>query len=724
MSHNNFKKPLLTSCILLALSQPVFAQSNIVFDEVVVSATKIEQDIKDVSATVEKVSSDDIDNAMATDLKQALKYTPGVEVNGTGRFGISSFNIRGMDGSRVKVMVDGVQQAVPYNPGAAEQRHYSNAFEVDTLASIEVNKGPSSSIYGADALGGAVLLRTKNPSDVLKTDGDEQRFGIKSGYTSADNTFKNTVTWAARKDQLETLLMLTYADGNETKAHHTGDDIDGASRGLANPADKKIGNLLAKAYYQLNDAHRIGATIEYHQNKYDEATRSEDNTNIGGFLFYNNNRAEDTHTRMRVGIEHEWLANAVFADDIKWSLNYQDHETINKNYELVTSSSPMFNYGNRLRERTAQDKSYQFDLQANKVIEAETLYHLFSYGGSYQKMDYSLENTDYYLDKGTSKPGSTQIPNSKLVNWGAFINDQIFMFDDRLILNAGLRYDSFSADPSTTDGFTTEYESNSDSAFTGKIGAVYHLNENLSTFAQISQGFKAPTVEDLYYFYNSGAYIAPNPNLKAERSTSYEIGLRGSNELAKFELVGFHNKYDDFITTRNTGETTSDNRPIYEKVNLDKVEISGVEFGTTVLMDEAFSAPRGVYTKFSIAHTVGKDLATGKTLDSIAPLKSVFGLGYDNYDNNFGGIASVNMAAAKTGWETEDNLTVPGYATLDLTAYYQPMYDLTLRAGLFNAFDTKYWLFDDLAGRTSTSTGVDRYTQPGRNWSVSVEYFF
>ncbi|MBF4318548.1 TonB-dependent hemoglobin/transferrin/lactoferrin family receptor, partial [Vibrio anguillarum] len=121
----------------------------------------------------------------------------------------------GMDGSRVKMMVDGVQQPVPYNPGATEQRKYPNAIEIDTLQAIEVNKGASSTLYGSDALGGVVLLRTKNPEDVLVTEGNEQRFGIKSGYTSANEQFKTTFTWAMRQDKLETLLMATYANGSE-----------------------------------------------------------------------------------------------------------------------------------------------------------------------------------------------------------------------------------------------------------------------------------------------------------------------------------------------------------------------------------------------------------------------------------------------------------------------------------------------------------------------------
>ena len=193
-----FKPTLLATSITFSLFTSAVSAEQTELQEVVVSATRTEQDIKDVSASIETVSSNDINQEMATDPKQALKYTPGVEAQGTGRFGISGYNIRGMEDSRIKVMVDGVEQPTPYNPGSNEQRSYPNNIEIDTLSAIEINKGPSSTLYGSDALGGAVLFKTKDPSDVLVTDGDENRFGIKSGYTSADETFKNTLTWALR----------------------------------------------------------------------------------------------------------------------------------------------------------------------------------------------------------------------------------------------------------------------------------------------------------------------------------------------------------------------------------------------------------------------------------------------------------------------------------------------------------------------------------------------
>jgi hemoglobin/transferrin/lactoferrin receptor protein len=708
-----YNKSLLSASIILALTSTAHAEDYALFDEVVVSATRTEQSKDDVSAAIESVSSEDIDAQLASDVKDALKYTPGVSAQGSGRFGISGFNVRGMEDSRIKVMVDDVQQPVPYNPGASEQRKYPNAIEVDTLTAIEVNKGPSSTLYGSDALGGVVLFRTKNPDDVLVTDGDEHRFGIKSSYSSADEEFKNTLTWAMREGKLETIVMATYANGSETQTHGSGADVEGSERGAANPADSQLGNLLAKAYYQLNDDHRIGLITEYYNKQYDE-NELHYNGHDGGIpgYIYTNNRNEDLTERTRVGFEHEWALNSFLTDTIDWSLNYQDSGALYKNYDTTAAK------GDRMRERDAQDTSIQFNIQASKLAALDSSTHEFTFGANYVKTDFSLDNTDYFFDTGTSAPGATGIPDAELTQWGIFLQDQAYLLDEQLILTAGARYDSYKADPSADDAFTTQNPTNTDSALTGKLGAVYHLNESLSAFGQISQGFKAPTVYDLYYFYGRGATILPNPDLKAETSISYEAGLRGKNQSTQFELTAFINDYKDFIVQEEIGANT------YQKTNLDSVEIYGVEFTSTTHLDTAFDAPQGMYTKLSVAFAEGEDKKSGDGIDSVAPLTANFGIGLDR--DTYGALANINMVASKTDWSNEDYADSTGYTVVDLTGYYRPINDLTLRAGLFNVLDKKYWLFEDFTVNdfTGTSSYDARKTQPGRNWGVSLDYQF
>ncbi|QUM76029.1 TonB-dependent hemoglobin/transferrin/lactoferrin family receptor [Moritella sp. 24] len=707
---------VLTSAILLAISTNSYAAAVTSLDEVVVSATRTEQSINDVSSSISSVSADSIDSTMAADIKETLKATPGVSVNGSGRFGMSGINIRGMDDSRVKIMVDGVAQPVPYNPGSNEQRKFPSSIEVDTLQSIEVNKGPSSTLYGSDALGGAVVMRTKNPDDVLKTKSDENAFGIKTGYKSVDNSFKTTGTWAMRKDKLETLVMLTYKDANEYQTHSNGADINGPDRGAANPADQQVGNLLAKAFYQLNDQHRVGLITEYYTNTYDEDELSNEGYKMMPGYVYTDNYNEDLTTRLRIGVEHEWVSNNAIFDSLDWKINFQKTNSLSKNYDTTPAK------GSRMRERDANDESIQFDAQFDKLIELESSYHEITYGASFLQNDFSTKNVDYsYLD-GTSKPGHTDMPDATLTQWGMFVQDQGFYLDERLIVTAGLRYDSFDASPETNDGFDTEYVDSSSDAFTAKLGSVYHFTDNFSGFAQISQGFKAPTVYDLYYFYNTGAIVDANPDLKPESSVSYEMGIRTKHNAVRTEFVAFYNDYTDLIAEVNLGKVG--NKDHTTKDNIASAEIYGVEFSSTLLLDEAINAPEGMYTKFSIAYLEGYNKDTNETLDTIAPLTSDLGLGYDAENGQFGSLLNINMVASKDDWADDAIASVSGYAVVDVTAYYRPMTDVTLTAGLFNAFDKQYWLYDDVSSVKPGDLGVDRKAEAGRNWGVTVDWKF
>ncbi|MGF1762077.1 TonB-dependent hemoglobin/transferrin/lactoferrin family receptor [Aliivibrio kagoshimensis] len=718
MSHH---RTILSAAILVALSTNAHAEEVTTFDEVVVSATRTEQNISDVSSSIATVSSESIDNTMANNVKDALKYTPGVTANGSGRFGISGFNIRGMDDSRVKVMVDGVQQPAPYNPGANEQRKYPNAIEVDTLSTIEVNKGPSSTLYGSDALGGTVLMRTKNPEDVLKTDGDEHAFAVKTGYDSVDSSVKTTGTWAMRKDKLETLVMLTYKDGEEYQTHSDGADIDGKDRGAANPGDQQVGNLLAKAYYQINENHRVGATLEYYQNRYEEDELSQNGVSMGPGFTYTENHNKDKTERLRIGLEHEWTANMSGFDTLVWKLNVQQSESEYENFDTTPAM------GKRMRVRNAQDNSIQFDAQFDKLVEFDSSYHQVTYGMSFQTNDFSTTNVDHKFDQGTVAPGHTDMPDATQDQWGIFAQDQIFLLDDDLILTAGIRYDSFKAKPETNAGFSTVYPDSESDAFTGKLGALYHFNQNVSAFAQISQGFKAPTVYDLYYVYERGSVIDANPDLKAESSISYETGLRLQSNAARIELVAFYNDYSDFIAVKNLGTIVggpNNGKDHYTKENLDKAEIYGVELSSTLLLDEAINAPKGMYSKLSIAYTEGRDKKTGDHLDTVAPLTSNLGFGYDARNAKFGGLINVNMVASKDDWADDDIKDVAGYAVVDVTAYVRPMKDVTIRGGVFNVLDAQYWLYDDVSGYKEGNSGLDRKAQAGVNLGVDLTWEF
>ncbi|MEL6115983.1 TonB-dependent hemoglobin/transferrin/lactoferrin family receptor [Photobacterium sp. SP02] len=717
---NHKQLSLIASSVLLALSPSLHAQEKKSYtDEMVVTATRTEQSIMNVPGSVSKVTAEDMEKNLANDLQDALKYEPGVQVNGNGRFGISDFTVRGVSGNRVKVMVDNVEQPAGYNPGADQMRKYSNGFEVDTLTAVEVSKGPGSSLYGSDAIGGTVLLRTKNPEDVLQT-GENNHLAVKTGYASESEQYKATVEAANRTGAVESLLIYTYRDGHETEAHGDGADIEGRSRGQANPLTFASHNVLGKVYVQVNDTNRVGLVAEYYTRDTDAQILSQENYDAGGGFMpgfvYTNVRGHDEDARIRLGLNHEWQANLAVADSVNWALNWQQSESKHDNYDHTDR------YGNRNRYRGGEDSSTQFDAQFNKAIAFSNTRHELTYGLSVVHNEFELDYKDYFLDSGAVKPGPVEVPNAKSVKYGIFLQDQLYLMQEQLVVTGGLRYDNYQAEPASSSGLS-DHESD---AVTGRLGAVYHWTESFNTYAQISQGFRSPTIGEMYEDKDNralGYKIVANPNLKSEKSLAYEIGARTQGRIGLMSIAAFYTDYKDFIASQT--EVVSGIQ-ITSNENLDSAKIYGAELASELWLDEALNAPSGTYAKVSLAYQEGEDKKTGEALDSVAPFTSVVGLGYDAPSGDWGSEINAVYVASKSGsdWSSDTNVDAPSYTVVDLTAYYTPTEDLVLRAGLFNAFDKKYWRYQDIEGFTASEPGLDRHTQPGRNWGVNVDYAF
>ena len=113
-------------------------------------------------------------------------------------------------------------------------------------------------------------------------------------------------------------------------------------------------------------------------------------------------------------------------------------------------------------------------------------------------------------------------------------------------------------------------------------------------------------------------------------------------------------------------------------------------------------------------------------LNAVDPAKGVAGLAWDSAAKRWGGEAIATHAAKKTRIDSSAGVLVPtpAYTVIDLVAYARIGRDVTLNAGIFNLTDRKYWLWTDVKGVLNAGASFDRYTQPGRNASVSVKWGF
>ena len=709
-----FKHSLLSASIVFALTSTAYAQQYALFDEVVVSATRTNQQLQDIAASVDVLSDEEIERHLTTSVEDLFKYTPGVTVQTNSRQGIQGINIRGMEGNRVLVMVDGVAQSNQFSPSGAQSYNFINSSRVDLdtdmLKSVEVVKGSASSLYGSDAIGGIVAFETKDPKDLLK--GRETGGHAKFNFSSADNTFSESVALAKRFAELEVLVAYTRRDGEQVDNFGQPDTQDYANN-----------NVLVKLQYQVNPAHRVEFTSNYLHNSGDTQLFSSSYTNYTG---------EDVTKQSQIGLKHIWNIDSRFVDLMTWHVDWLKKDENGLTHRTSKGGSMFLPPEGNVQKKDYlySDSGYQIDAQFDKEIRLGAFEHYFVYGASFSDKDIDNINTEY--NSISADKVIYYVPSAAERKYGLFLQDSITY--GNLVFTPGLRFDSFETQPGDTSsnpsGNASEtYAKFSDSAVTGRLGATYALNNENKIYGQISQGFRAPDFQELYYSYGNpmhGYINIPNYDLKAEESVSYELGWRHNTEFSSSEVSLFYSDYENFIESqvvRNDGGLD-----INQSVNINKATIKGFDVGNTFYWD-SISPINGISTRIAGVYTEGED-GEGKALNSVNPWNAVVGINYDAPNAEWGTSLTLNYTASKKEKNISQESTTSNGKSLpinsamivDLTAYYLPMKDLTLRAGLFNITDEEYYRWNDVRG----ITGIEdkSLTQPGRNWAITAKYDF
>ena len=723
---------------------------TIALQQVTISATRSAQDVSQVPSTVSVQTREQLDRDNVNDIKQLVRYEPGVSVSGTGqRSGLNGYNIRGIDGERVLTQIDGV--AIPdsyfFGPYAQTQRNY---VDPEIVKRVEILRGPASVLYGSNAIGGAVSYFTLDPDDIIKP-GQDVGARLKTGYSSADDSWLKSATVAGRQGEFDGLLHLSRRDGHETESYgeHGG---TGLSRTEANPADNKTDNVLAKLGWNYADDARLALTYEHYKSDRDFDEKS----SVGGpftpspLNFYQARTGSDVVTRERFGISHEFGLDSALADNVKWSLNYQIGKTDQRVAEIYR---PIYTV-ERTRKTTYKDRQWILDAQADKAFSIGSTDHLLTYGATFKRNEVtgSRSGTATCLTTGfgcvTGQPNASgtlarvsDFPDPVVKTYSVFAQDEIRW--NQWTFLPGLRYDQTRLQPHATPEFLSAITGTADPVnmkekkwerLSPKFGLTYAFNDNYTWYGQYAEGFRTPTAKALYGRFENpgqGYTVQGNPNLEPEKSKSYETGLRGNFDAGNFDVAVFYNKYRDFINEDAVKGTNIGQN--FEANNIKHATIKGAEFKGRLNLD-AFGAPSGLYTQGSLAYAWGKNEDTGKPINSVNPLTAVLGLGYEQ--EQYGGLLSWTLVKRKNRVDdttfyapdgTSTQFRTPGYGVLDLSGFYKVTDDVTVNAGLYNLTDKKYWQWDDVRGYdgigeagATAPANLDRLTMPGRNFSINV----
>lgn len=712
-------------------------------ERIIVSATFVAQAVKDVAAETTVLLRDDMDRRLNQDLRDLVRYEPGVSVTGGGRFGIGGFAIRGLDGNRVRIEVDGVSA-----PDAFAIGGFSSAgrdfVDLDSLKRVEIVRGAASALHGSDALGGVVSFVTKDPYDYLAASTDGTYLGIKGLYDSADRQSVESVTGAAQAGRHGFVAVLTHRDGHQLNNRGERDAL-GSTRTRPNPQDARSDALLAK--YVHGDAENFSrVTLDASRN--DSTTNALDQLGVrsvgGAPVLYTRLDADDRKKRARLTFDQRYAFGHGMADTFDWRIYTQTSDTRQDTYEdraSFATGSPT-NPLTRYRRFEYEQREHGVELLAHKRLAVGPTTHDMAYGLEYvvgrvrEQRDGFQRNLTTGAVTNVVSPDVFPVrdfPLTDTTRAAVFVQDDIALADGRLHLVPALRYDRFAIDPRHDPVFIADnpgiepVQLDSD-RFSPKFAAIYTLAERWRIYGQLTTGFRAPPYSDVNVGFTNlqfGYTALPNPHLKPETSRGAEAGLRVDGDAGYASIAVYRNRYRDFIESLvNIGTDPATGLLLFQSVNIGRVDIRGAEASAGLRLGHFSDALQGFEIRTSLATARGDDRIRDVPLTSIEPAKAVLGLSYEGTQWGAEIVGTfvrekARLAPAASGTA----FAAPGYGVVDVYVHYEPSPSLTLYAGLTNLGDKRYWEWNSVRGLAVTPA-LDRYSAPGRAASAGFQLRF
>ncbi len=780
----NFKKNPLAIITTLLLLSPLYAQSapewvtdntlnaegiatsnlsgdnlpSVTLSKVVISgALKEDLEIAESAATIAHFGTQEVDRLNATNLAQLLSYEPGVTVDLNKSGGIGDIRIRGIGKDRVLISVDGAPIPMTYNFGSylSTSRDY---FDIDAMKSIDIIKGPMSTLYGGSALAGGIFMQTKDPSDFIR---DDNRFGgeVKAGYRTATRETLLSGTVAGRfNDKLSAFARLTYTNPHEERNHAgkaSSEKILGPNRTHPNKSKADTYNFLTKWVFEPNADHRFSLTYENFKDTVDVDPLSQFNYTSEYQITYLNLHTKETHQRKQLSLRHDFdLENRLF-DRGFWNVYYQDSKAKQDHHEtrFIPSNkySPISKTTYRTRYGDFNNKTYGLGAEFTKgIAQSDAVFHNLAYGVNYRHNKVTTERDGNTINIATGMRDESEtfpnksFPDSKIKELGIFLQDRISFYEGQFEVIAGIRYDHYKMSPKLGGIYQSANPSGdqpvsvSESQFSKRLALLWHPTEENTLFFNYSEGFRAPPFSAINVGFGNPAhrYISKsNPNLKPESSKSYELGWNYLDDTKSFAITGFYVDYKNFIEERQ--EVAPDpltGYRVFQAINLDKSRVYGLELKGDMDLFTIQNGSGTIGINGSLAYAKGKEKGSNNPINNIEPLTATVGIDYNYLDNLYIG-ARLKAVKGKKAKEINHNEPSPydlplappqpsaGYATVDIIAEYKPQRDITINAGLYNIFNKEYSTWSQhLVNRDSSD--LRRATNPGFNAAISIKYEF
>lgn len=641
--------------ITVAVTTTAFAETTNVVNNLpaqVITATRSERTVSEAPQAISLLDEQTIAEANVSNTPDLFRYTESVYIQKTNLGGGSPF-IRGLTGEQVLILIDGVRLNNSFFRFGPNQ--YLNTIDPRLIERIEVVRGPTSVLYGSDALGGTINIITKKRRDFTQPRDADGLLATHFESAAEAGTFR-----AQAEGNWNQLGVLVGATGKLYGDLRGGDGV-----GTQIPTAYDEVDADFKLNYRLSERDELIVAQQYAR-QFDVPITSE--VTLGSSL-----KADyEPQERRLTYLEYRSAEGKIF-DRLKLNLAYNLQR---EGRRTIERSTPTL----QTRDLT-EVGTYSATLQLENFF---TDRHHFTYGFEYYVDAYNTAASRVDLASGASTPAAPLTPDGiEYQSWGVYLQDEL-QLSPKLDAILGIRYSDITAEGSVANT-QLAFETN---AVVGNVNLLYRLGPALRLAGSLAWGFRAPSIEDFFGRVDFFREI-PNTDLQPEESFSKEIGLKYDNGRWRGELFYFHSDYEGFIERVTVGNQPN-GTPILQRRNTGESLIQGVELNFRYPFTPRWLLAGG------FTWTEGFSRDTGQPLRRIPPLNGNLRLRYTPHANLWfeaGSTLATEQDRLSRGDITDPRIGpngTPGYAVFDLRAGYQPLAKHQLLVSLENLGDQRY----------------------------------
>lgn len=661
------------------------------FDEVVVTATRTENDVKKVPASTQVITQEDIKRGGATSVRNALSMYANIFQKSKVRGGGHDIIIRGMETKHSLVMVNGRRISNEADANGLGNAMSLDRININDVEKIEIVRGPSSALYGSEAMGGVLNIITKPSKEQTLLTGLE--------HTSEDTSH----WWHADTGRIGNFSMTLDARFNKINRSMLDTATESDPYGTAQTYNASLN-------YYVNDHSYVNAYMDYYSQhlKTDMGTPAMKpitlTTSSGKMSLSGQAMLEGTGSKAfkqkNYGIswngktdKNDWQIQA-YMSKFNWSTT--------SSTKVLGSIPPvgmegMFNY--LLQKKNTYD--FNHDEHNMWAIEGRDSlrvndHHRVTFGAEYVKdkvagtgLGSNGDGVHSITENGKTKSSSEKT----LSSYAAYLQDEIEY--GKWFIVPAIRYDHHSAYGSHTSP---------------KIGVTYNATDHFRIKANYGDGFKAPSVSQLYYDLDmemgrgNWVHLTGNPNLKPEKSKSWDLGVEVEFGKGYGSLTYFDNDVDNLIASIPKGKDSNGHK-LHRYENVNKARIKGLENTLGYRFNDTL--------EFKVTSTLldAKDTSAGKDLTQRARLSQIYQLIYDDHKDTGWSAVLWNQLDYKfvTGkaWEGGESVK-KSYSLTNFSLTRKVNKDTRVYGSVQNIFDKK-----------DEDCDLD-----GRFWSIGWEHKF